>query len=74
MIQDFGKLIIIFGVIFVVVGLLLLVFGKMPFIGKLPGDILVRRENFVFYVPITSSIIVSIILTILLTIIFNLKR
>lgn len=74
MIQDLGRIIVTFGIILVVVGILLLIFGKLPFIGRLPGDILVKRENFTFYAPIATSVIISIVLTVLLTIIFNLKK
>lgn len=65
---------IIIGVILIIVGAIFLVAGKVPFLGKLPGDILVKRENFTFYAPIASAILISILLSIVLTIIFTLKR
>lgn len=74
MIQDFGRVVIIIGVILIIVGAIFLVAGKVPFLGKLPGDILVKRENFAFYAPIASAILISILLSIVLTIIFTLKR
>lgn len=74
MIQDFGRMIITFGVILILIGVVLSLFGRIPFMGKLPGDILYKRDNFTFYAPIATSLIISIILSILLTIIFNLKR
>ena len=61
-----GKLLILLGVLIIVIGLLLLVGEKIPWIGKLPGDIIIRREKFSFYFPITTCIIISIILTLLL--------
>ena len=57
-----GRLLIIVGLIIAGVGLLI-TFG-VP-IGRLPGDIMVRRGNFSFYFPLTTSIVVSIILTLL---------
>jgi len=73
-VQEFGKIIIIFGIMLILVGGTLWFFGKIPFLGKLPGDILIKRENFTFYAPIATSILISIILTILLTIISNIRR
>jgi uncharacterized protein HemY len=67
----FAKFLILLGLVIIGVGLLLLLFEKIPYIGKLPGDILIKRKNFTFYFPITTSIIVSIILSIILTIIFR---
>jgi len=40
---------------------------KIPWIGKLPGDILIKKEKFTFYFPLTTSILISIILTLLFT-------
>jgi len=60
-----GKTLIIFGVILVGIGLLLTLGDKIPWIGKLPGDIIIKRERFTFYFPITTSIIISLILTLL---------
>ncbi len=62
-----GKLLILFGVLIVVVGLLLLVGEKIPWVGRLPGDIIIKRERFTFYFPIATSILISIILTLLFT-------
>jgi len=60
-----GKMLIILGIILIIVGIGFLFGDKIPFIGKLPGDILIKKERFSFYFPITTSIIISIILTIL---------
>jgi hypothetical protein len=60
-----GKMLIILGIILIIVGFGFLFGDKIPFIGKLPGDILIKKERFSFYFPITTSIIISIILTIL---------
>jgi hypothetical protein len=63
-----GKILIAAGVILIIVGLAYLFADKIPFLGKLPGDIYVKKEGFSFYFPITTSIIISIILTILFSI------
>lgn len=61
-----GKTLILFGVILIGVGALLVVFQKIPFPGKLPGDIYVKRENFTFYFPLATSLLVSIILSVIM--------
>ena len=63
--SSLGKILIICGVVFVVLGLLLTLADKIPWLGKLPGDIYIKRERFSFYFPITTSIIISLILTLL---------
>ena len=60
-----GKMLIVMGIFLVIIGVLMNTGLKIPWIGRLPGDILVRRENFSFYFPLTSCIIISIILTLL---------
>ena len=62
---SFGKTLIIFGVILVGIGLLLTLADKIPWIGKLPGDIYIKRERFSFYFPIVTCIIISLLLTLL---------
>jgi hypothetical protein len=60
-----GKMFILLGILMIVLGLFLWLGDKIPWIGRLPGDILVKKENFTFYFPIVTCIIMSIILTIL---------
>ena len=60
-----GKLLIIFGVVLVALGALLRLSGKIPWLGRLPGDIRIERENFSFYFPITTGILVSAVLSLL---------
>lgn len=60
-----GKMLIITGVLFVAAGLVLIFADKIPYLGRLPGDIYIKKENFSFYFPLTTSIIISIILTII---------
>ena len=64
--QQLGKMLIIIGVIIIVAGIVLLFLKKMPFgLGKLPGDIYIKKDNFTFYFPITTAIIISIVLSII---------
>jgi hypothetical protein len=63
--SDLGKLLILFGVVLVAAGLLLQLSGKIPWLGRLPGDIHVQRENFSLYFPITTSVLISIVLSLL---------
>jgi DUF2905 family protein len=64
--QGFAKYFIIIGVIFIVLGIMLSIFPKFGIFGKLPGDISIEKENFRFYFPITTSIIISIVLTLII--------
>lgn len=64
----FAKLLIAVGIIVVIVGVLMLLNIKIPF-GKLPGDIVIKKENFTFAFPIVTCIIVSIVLSFLMWII-----
>ncbi len=63
--DSLGKMLILLGVILALVGGLLLLTGKIPFLGRLPGDIVIHRERWSFYFPLTTSIVISILLTLL---------
>ena len=64
-----GKWIILAGIIIVVIGILIYFFSdKLNWLGKLPGDIRIEKENFSFYFPITTMIIISVVLTLLISI------
>ena len=68
--QNTGKYIIIFGIIIIILGLLVYFFhDKMHWIGRLPGDIRIEKENSRIYFPITTLIVFSILLTILVNLI-----
>lgn len=62
---DMGKALMLVGAVLVLAGALFTLSGKIPWVGRLPGDILVKKENFSFYFPVTTSILVSIILSIM---------
>jgi Protein of unknown function (DUF2905) len=63
--SDLGRFLIIIGVILAVVGVALLLVPKIPWLGRLPGDIVIKRENFTFYFPLATSILISVILTLI---------
>ena len=64
--NDIGKILILFGGILALLGVVLTFAPKIPFLGKLPGDIHIEKENFHFYFPIATSILVSVLVTIVL--------
>ena len=61
-----GKLLIVFGLILAAAGILLLLSDKIPWLGRLPGDITVKRDNFTFYFPLATCLLISIILSLIL--------
>ena len=66
-----GRMLVLLGVVLIVVGGMLwlggAVGGKVPFLGRLPGDVHVERGNWSFYFPLTTSILLSIVLTLILS-------
>lgn len=63
--NELGRGLMLFGVILLGAGLILSFVGKIPFLGRLPGDIYVKREGFVFYFPLATSIVISLVLSLL---------
>jgi Protein of unknown function (DUF2905) len=64
--SDLGKLLIVFGVIIAAVGVIMLLAPKIPWLGKLPGDITYRGERFTFYFPLATCILLSVVLSLIL--------
>jgi Protein of unknown function (DUF2905) len=62
---ELGKMLIVFGGILVLLGLFLAMGGKVPWLGRLPGDIIVHRERFSLYFPLMTSLVVSVVLSLL---------
>ncbi len=62
---EVGRVLIIAGIVLVGLGLVFSLLGGIPGLGRLPGDIYIKRENFIFFFPITTMIIISIILSLL---------
>ncbi len=61
-----AKIFVITGILLLGVGLFLLLFHKIPFLGKLPGDIVIERKNVIIFFPIVTTLLISIILTLIL--------
>jgi hypothetical protein len=66
--SEYGKILIIIGIVLVVVGLIASSRLQIPWLGRLPGDIHFRRDNVQIYIPIVTSILLSILLTIIINI------
>lgn len=60
-----GKTLIVSGIVLAVLGGLIMLSGHIPWLGKLPGDIRIKRDGFSFYFPLTTCIIISILLTLI---------
>jgi len=69
--SEIGRLLILIGLVAVVAGVVMLFLPRIPFLGRLPGDIMVQRERFTFYFPLATSIVVSILLTLVLNLFFR---
>ena len=65
-VQQIGKLLVFAGIFILVLGIVFLFGDKIPFIGKLPGDIIIKKKNFTFYFPIVTSILLSLIVSLIL--------
>lgn len=61
-----GKLLILAGLILLAAGLLFLLSDKIPWLGRLPGDITIKRDNFTFYFPLATCILISVVLSLIL--------
>jgi len=69
--NEIGRVLLVFGLILAAVGLVLLFADKIPFLGRLPGDILVKRKNFTIYFPLATMILLSVVLTVIFNVIFR---
>jgi hypothetical protein len=65
-VNDLGRLLVIFGLVIVAAGVLVMLVGRVPGIGRLPGDVHVQRGNWTFYFPLGTSILLSLVLTLVL--------
>jgi len=64
--SELGRFLIIIGVLLVIVGAVLLLAPKLPWLGRLPGDISFKRGNVSFYFPLGTCILISVILTLIM--------
>ena len=61
-----GRMLIIAGLVLLAAGLVVSLLPRFPWLGRLPGDILIRRENFSFFMPITTSLLLSLVVSLLI--------
>lgn len=64
--ESLGKTLILFGIVLIIFGLLATFLNKIPFLGRLPGDIYIQKKNLTFYFPLATSILLSIVLSFIL--------
>lgn len=69
--DSLGKMMLVLGLVIAVVGVGIMLAGRVPFLGSLPGDLSFDRNGVKIYVPIVTSIVISIILTIVLNLVFG---
>ncbi|MBC7263769.1 MAG: DUF2905 domain-containing protein [Chloroflexi bacterium] len=72
--EDLGRMLLLIGGLIFALGLLLLLAGKIPFLGRLPGDITIRRDDFTCMFPLMTSLVLSLLLTLLLNLLLRLHR
>jgi len=72
--EHLGRMLLILGGVIVLLGLLLTFGGRIPFLGKLPGDIHIERENLSCSIPLGSSLLLSLALTVLINVLLRLFR
>ncbi|WP_287568393.1 DUF2905 domain-containing protein [Thermodesulfobacterium sp.] len=69
--SGFGKFLVLLGFCLILLGIFISILPKIPYIGKLPGDIYIKKDNFTFYFPLATCILISILLTIILNLLFR---
>jgi membrane protein implicated in regulation of membrane protease activity len=70
--QNVGKILLLLGGSILALGLVLTLGGKLPWLGRLPGDIRIEREGFSCFIPLATSLLLSLLLTVLLNIVVRL--
>ncbi len=73
MLEGLGRLLAYVGGGLLLLGLLLILIGKLPGLGRLPGDILIQRGNLTVYIPLGTMLAVSLLLTLILNLLSRLK-
>ena len=68
---ELGKLLIIVGAFILIIGLAIAFGPRIPFLGRLPGDITIDRGNVHFYFPIVTGLVLSVVLTLILNLFFR---
>lgn len=60
---EVGKLLLVFGLVIAAAGVVLILAGRIPWVGRLPGDVYIQRGNWTFYFPLATSLLLSLVLT-----------
>lgn len=71
---DVGKILLILGGSLALLGLIMLFAPHIPFLGKLPGDMLFKKDGFSFYFPVVTFLLISLLLTIIINLVFYLMN
>ena len=64
--HEIGKLLVVLGLVLVGVGIVVMLAGRLPWFGRLPGDLYIQRGNWSFYFPLATSLVLSIVLSLML--------
>jgi hypothetical protein len=64
--DEIGRTLLVVGLVIAVMGVLMLLAGQLPWLGRLPGDISIERDNFRFYAPLATCLLLSLIVTLVL--------
>jgi DUF2905 family protein len=70
-VNDLGRMLVMLGVLVVIAGVVLMVLPRLPWLGRLPGDIRIEREHFAVYVPLVTCLVISVVLTVILNLFFR---
>ncbi len=71
---NLGRLLVIMGVVIVAIGALLMLFGRIPFLGRLPGDIRIERDNVTCFIPLATMLLLSLLLTLIINLLLRWPR
>ena len=65
---ELGRILIVFGIVLVLLGAIFLVAPRVPFLGRLPGDFVLRRDHTTIYIPLATCLVLSLVISILLNV------
>ena len=65
-VHDIGRMLVVFGLLIALVGVALVLVGRVPWLGRLPGDVHIQRGNWTFYFPLATSLLLSVVLSLIL--------
>jgi len=65
-INDIARMLVVFGLLIALAGVALMLVGRVPGLGRLPGDVHIQRGNWTFYFPLATSLLLSVVLTLML--------